>query len=171
MVSWLLVMIEYRRSGVHAFVTGDVPVGSVESTDELPADHVDLRDRVRLALWCIAEPTVRREVQVSREGALPASRSGSTTRLWPGPLPRPAIVRVTATCFGSIAMACTGRAHLAAGGIDQRDVFRADIQAKKNEGEGNRTADRKYREGVRRHVESGAPKPAAEEAAAEGRAR
>jgi len=37
-------------------------------------------------------------------------------------------------------------------------------QAKKNEGEGNRTADRKYREGVRRHVESGAPKPAGEEA-------
>jgi hypothetical protein len=34
----------------------------------------------------------------------------------------------------------------------------------KNEGEGNRTADRKYREGVRRHVESGAPAPAAEEA-------
>ena len=37
-------------------------------------------------------------------------------------------------------------------------------QAKKNEGEGNRTADREYREGVRRHVESGASKPAAEEA-------
>jgi len=37
-------------------------------------------------------------------------------------------------------------------------------QAKKNEGEGNRTADRKYREGVRLHVESGAPKPAGEEA-------
>ena len=37
-------------------------------------------------------------------------------------------------------------------------------QAKKNEGEGNRTADRKYREGVRRHVESGAPKRAGEEA-------
>ena len=37
-------------------------------------------------------------------------------------------------------------------------------QAKKNEGEGNRTADRKYREGVRRHVESSAPKPAGEEA-------
>jgi hypothetical protein len=34
----------------------------------------------------------------------------------------------------------------------------------KNEGEGNRTADRQYREGVRRHVESGAPEPAAEEA-------
>jgi hypothetical protein len=33
-----------------------------------------------------------------------------------------------------------------------------------NEGEGNRTADRKYREGVRRHVESGASQPAAEEA-------
>ena len=33
-----------------------------------------------------------------------------------------------------------------------------------NEGEGNRTADRKYREGVRRHVESGASRPAAEEA-------
>jgi hypothetical protein len=26
----------------------------------------------------------------------------------------------------------------------------------KNEGEGNRTADRKYREGVRQHVKSGA---------------
>ena len=35
----------------------------------------------------------------------------------------------------------------------------------KNEGEGNRTADRRYREGVRRHVESGASEPAAEEAA------
>ena len=34
----------------------------------------------------------------------------------------------------------------------------------KNEGEGNRTADRKYREGVRRHVESGASEPAADEA-------
>ena len=34
----------------------------------------------------------------------------------------------------------------------------------KNEGEGNRTADRQYREGVRRHVESGAPEQAAEEA-------
>ena len=34
----------------------------------------------------------------------------------------------------------------------------------KNEGEGNRTADRNYREGVRRHVESGASEPAAEEA-------
>jgi hypothetical protein len=34
----------------------------------------------------------------------------------------------------------------------------------KNEGEGNRTADRKYREEVRRHVESGAPEAAAEEA-------
>lgn len=34
----------------------------------------------------------------------------------------------------------------------------------KNEGEGNRTADRKYREGVQRHVESGASEPAAEEA-------
>jgi hypothetical protein len=33
-----------------------------------------------------------------------------------------------------------------------------------NEGEGNRTADRKYREGVQRHVESGASEPAAEEA-------
>jgi hypothetical protein len=33
-----------------------------------------------------------------------------------------------------------------------------------NEGEGNRTADREYREGVRRHVESGASEPAAEEA-------
>jgi hypothetical protein len=34
----------------------------------------------------------------------------------------------------------------------------------KNEGEGNRTADRQYREGVRRHVESGASEAAAEEA-------
>jgi hypothetical protein len=34
----------------------------------------------------------------------------------------------------------------------------------RNEGEGNRTADRKYREGVRRHVVSGASEPAAEEA-------
>ena len=34
----------------------------------------------------------------------------------------------------------------------------------KNEGEGNRTADRRYREGVRRHVESGASEPAAREA-------
>jgi len=34
----------------------------------------------------------------------------------------------------------------------------------RNEGEGNRTADRKYRERVRRHVESGASEPAAEEA-------
>lgn len=35
---------------------------------------------------------------------------------------------------------------------------------KKNEGEGNRTADRRYREGVKQHVESGASEPAAEEA-------
>jgi hypothetical protein len=34
----------------------------------------------------------------------------------------------------------------------------------RNEGEGNRTADRQYREGVRRHVESGAPADAAEKA-------
>ena len=34
----------------------------------------------------------------------------------------------------------------------------------KNEGEGNRSADRQYREAVRRHVESGASEPAAEEA-------
>ena len=34
----------------------------------------------------------------------------------------------------------------------------------KNEGEGNRSADRRYREGVRSHVESGASEPAAEEA-------
>ena len=34
----------------------------------------------------------------------------------------------------------------------------------KNEGEGNRSADRKYREGVERHVESGASEAAAEEA-------
>jgi hypothetical protein len=33
-----------------------------------------------------------------------------------------------------------------------------------NEGEGNKTADRQYREGVRRHIESGAVEPAAEEA-------
>lgn len=33
----------------------------------------------------------------------------------------------------------------------------------RNEGEGNRTADRKYREGVRRHVESGASEAAADE--------
>ena len=34
----------------------------------------------------------------------------------------------------------------------------------KNEGEGNRTADREYREHVARHVESGKSDPAAEEA-------
>ena len=34
----------------------------------------------------------------------------------------------------------------------------------KNEGEGNRTADRKYREHVREHVESGAPEAAAKDA-------
>jgi hypothetical protein len=34
----------------------------------------------------------------------------------------------------------------------------------KNEGEGNRTADRQYRKGARRHVESGASEAAAEEA-------
>jgi hypothetical protein len=34
----------------------------------------------------------------------------------------------------------------------------------KNEGEGNRTADRKYRENVRKHVESGASEAAADEA-------
>ena len=34
----------------------------------------------------------------------------------------------------------------------------------RNEGEGSRTADRQYREGVRRHVDSGAPEAAAEEA-------
>jgi hypothetical protein len=33
----------------------------------------------------------------------------------------------------------------------------------KNEGEGNKTADRHYREGVRRHVESGDSGPAAKE--------
>src|SRR5213078_1621491 len=33
--------------------------------------------------------------------------SGSTTRLWPGPLPSPAIVLVMATCLGSIAIAWT----------------------------------------------------------------
>jgi hypothetical protein len=51
----------------------------------------------------------------------------------------------------------------------RRTVDDAERQAKtdqqsKNEGEGNRTADRKYREGVRRHLESGASGPAAEEA-------
>jgi len=35
---------------------------------------------------------------------------------------------------------------------------------RKNEGEGNRTADRKYREDLQRHVESGASEDAAEEA-------
>jgi hypothetical protein len=34
----------------------------------------------------------------------------------------------------------------------------------KNEGEGSRSADRHYREGVRHHVESGASEPAADEA-------
>ena len=34
----------------------------------------------------------------------------------------------------------------------------------KNEGEGNRTADRKYREDVRRHVQSGASEAAAKDA-------
>ena len=34
----------------------------------------------------------------------------------------------------------------------------------RNEGEGNRTADRKYRKGVRQHVESGASEHAADEA-------
>ena len=34
----------------------------------------------------------------------------------------------------------------------------------KNEDEGNRTAHRRYREGVRRHVESGASEGSAEEA-------
>lgn len=34
----------------------------------------------------------------------------------------------------------------------------------RNEGEGNRTADRQYREGVRRHVKSGASADAAEKA-------
>lgn len=33
-----------------------------------------------------------------------------------------------------------------------------------NEGEGNRTADRRYREGVKRHVESGDSERAADEA-------
>jgi hypothetical protein len=37
-------------------------------------------------------------------------------------------------------------------------------RGQKNEGEGNRTADRKYREGVRKHVESGASEAAADEA-------
>jgi len=43
-----------------------------------------------------------------------------------------------------------------------RDSRRANQS--KNEGEGNKTADRHYREGVRRHVESGASEPAAKEA-------
>ena len=34
----------------------------------------------------------------------------------------------------------------------------------KNEGEGNKTADRHYREGARRFVKSGASEPAAKEA-------
>lgn len=34
----------------------------------------------------------------------------------------------------------------------------------KNEGEGNKTADRHYREGVRQHIESGKSEPAAKEA-------
>ena len=34
----------------------------------------------------------------------------------------------------------------------------------KNEGEGNKTADRRYRDGVRQHVESGASEAAAREA-------
>ena len=34
----------------------------------------------------------------------------------------------------------------------------------KNEGEGNKTADRHYREGVRKHIESGASGPAAKDA-------
>jgi len=34
----------------------------------------------------------------------------------------------------------------------------------KNEGEGNKTADRQYREGVRRHIESGGVAPAAKDA-------
>lgn len=34
----------------------------------------------------------------------------------------------------------------------------------KNEGEGNKTADRQYREGVRKHIESGKSEPAAKEA-------
>ena len=37
-------------------------------------------------------------------------------------------------------------------------------EPRKNEGEGNRTADRKYREDVRRHVESGTVESEAEEA-------
>ncbi len=41
---------------------------------------------------------------------------------------------------------------------------RKNDQANKNEGEGNRKADRRYREGVRRHVDSGASEPAAEAA-------
>jgi hypothetical protein len=37
-------------------------------------------------------------------------------------------------------------------------------QGSKNEGEGNRTADRQYREGVSRHISSGESEPAADEA-------
>ena len=37
-------------------------------------------------------------------------------------------------------------------------------EKQKNEGEGNKTADRHYREGVRKHIESGASGPAAKDA-------
>jgi hypothetical protein len=47
---------------------------------------------------------------------------------------------------------------------DQAKSSRGKHGRDKNEGEGNRTADRKYREGVRRHVESGASEHAADEA-------
>ena len=45
-----------------------------------------------------------------------------------------------------------------------QEVQRAMSEPSKNEGEGNRTADRRYRQDVRRHVESGAVEPAAEKA-------
>jgi hypothetical protein len=47
---------------------------------------------------------------------------------------------------------------------DQNDDQTKKHDRMKNEGEGNRTADRQYRESVRRHVESGASESAAEEA-------
>src|SRR5262245_60736701 len=47
---------------------------------------------------------------------------------------------------------------------DRAKIGRGKRGRDRNEGEGNRTADRKYREGVRRHVESGASEPAADEA-------
>ena len=45
----------------------------------------------------------------------------------------------------------------------QMPKFRPDDEGE-NEGEGNRTADRQYRENVSRHVESGKSQPAADDA-------